>query len=519
MKNFGDSPRSEPRASWRELAGVVLFASVLIGLASSWLFHKGYLLYYGDAQAHLNISRSIIDSKTPGYDQLGTVWLPVLHVICLPFVANDWLWSTGLAGTLPVAASFVASVVFFYLAAREAYGGALAAAVTAACYALNPNLLYLGSIPMTEVVFLAALSVMLFALLRFRRTQNRSLVVLAAFASIAASLTRYDGWFLIPFFTAGFFGCARGSRYRVATLFLVLASVAPLYWFAHNYWETSDFLSFYHGPYSAKAIYQRALDAGKPRYRGDHQLAFAAGYYGAAGFVCSGWALVALGIVGAFFAVRSRRFLPVVFLSLTPVFYIWSMYSSGTPIFLPFLHSQGYYNTRYGIAVVPLAAFAAGAMVLSIPNRWKNAALLIPAVAVIPWIVGFSPEHWICWKESEVNSHSRRFWSRNGAEFLRANYRPGDGLLLPFGDLTAMLSYARIPLKEAIHEGNGPEWIATVSRLDLLHRSKWAVAQEKSDDPVWQAIRRANRLKVIYRPVLELDTLTDPVVRIYRRVE
>ncbi len=74
-----------------------------------WLFSHGYLLYYGDAQAHLNISRSIIDSRTPGYRQLGNVWLPILHVICLPFVGNNWLWTTGLAGTIPVALCFVIS--------------------------------------------------------------------------------------------------------------------------------------------------------------------------------------------------------------------------------------------------------------------------------------------------------------------------------------------------------------------------------------------------------------------------
>ena len=267
----------------------------------------------------------------------------------------------------------------------------VAAGITVACYALNPNVLYLGSIPMTEVVFFAAFSTMLFALLRFRRTENQWLVILAAFASIAASLTRYDGWFLIPFFTAGFFLCARGRRYRTATLFLALASLAPLYWFAHNCWETSDFLSFYRGPYSAKAIYRRALDAGLPRYRGDHEWGYAAGYYGAAGFVCAGWSLVTLGIIGLFFAIRKRRFLPVAFLGLTPAFYIWSMYSSGTPIFLPFLHSQGYYNTRYGIAVLPLAAFAAGAIVLAIPSRWQRAALAIPLLAVLPWIVQFFP--------------------------------------------------------------------------------------------------------------------------------
>ena len=262
--------------------------------------------------------------------------------------------------------------MFFYLAAREAYGGALAAAVTAACYALNPNLLYLGSIPMTEVVFLAALRSCCSPFCAFAGHRTGPLSFSPRFASIVASLTRYDGWFLTSFFTVGFFGCARRYRYRVAALFLVLASLAPLYWFAHNYWETSDFLSFYRGPYSAKAIYQRALE---PVSRDTaatinwHSRPATTGLLGS--FVRDG-RLVALGIVGAFFAFRSRRFLPVVFLSLTPLFYIWSMYSSGTPIFLPFLHSQGYYNTRYGIAVLPLAAFAAGAMVLAIPNRWKT---------------------------------------------------------------------------------------------------------------------------------------------------
>lgn len=519
MKSSEDSPRSESEPSWREVVSVAALASVLIAVAVCWLYQNGYILYYGDAQAHLNISRSVIDSRTPGYDQLGSVWLPVLHAICMPFVTNDAWWSSGLAGAMPVAACFVASVLFFYLAAREVYGNLFAASITAACYALNPNLLYLGSIPMTEVVFLAALSIMLFALFRFRRTQNTWLIAFAALASMMASLTRYDGWFLIPFFAAGFFGFARERRYRAAALFLGLASLAPLYWFAHNYWENSDFLSFYNGPYSAKAIYQRALNAGGERYRGDHQWGYAALYYASAGLLCTGWSLIVLGLFGVFCAIRSRRFLPIIFLGLTPAFYVWSMYSSGTPIFVPFLWPHGYYNTRYGIAILPLAAFAAGAIVLGIPDRWRKASLAIPALAVLPWIVGHSPENWICWKESQVNSNSRRFWTENAAAFLKQNYHEGDGLLMRFGDLTAILSYARIPLKEAIHEGNGPEWLATVSRLDLLHRPKWAVAQLKDDDPVLRAIDKASQTNVTYQPVLEIDTRKDPVVRIYRRVE
>ena len=63
-----------------------------------WFFSNGYILNYGDAQAHLNISRSIIDSRTPSYGQIGNVWLPVLHVICLPFVAAHLAMVVGPGG-------------------------------------------------------------------------------------------------------------------------------------------------------------------------------------------------------------------------------------------------------------------------------------------------------------------------------------------------------------------------------------------------------------------------------------
>jgi len=37
---------------------------------AAWVCRHGYILYWGDAQAHLNAGRSLIDSRTPGYDQL-----------------------------------------------------------------------------------------------------------------------------------------------------------------------------------------------------------------------------------------------------------------------------------------------------------------------------------------------------------------------------------------------------------------------------------------------------------------
>src|SRR5579884_341109 len=192
LKNSVSSPRSEYVLAAALLAG-------LVALAAWWNFAHGYILDYGDAQSHLNLSRSILDSRTPGYDQLGTVWLPMLHVLCLPFTASMQLWSTGLAGTIPVALCFVIAGTALFWAARETYKSRLAAWVVILCFALNPNLLYLATIPMTEVVFIAGLAVMLAALIRFEATTDLRWITLGIFASWWMSLTRYDGWFLIPF--------------------------------------------------------------------------------------------------------------------------------------------------------------------------------------------------------------------------------------------------------------------------------------------------------------------------------
>lgn len=447
----------------------------LIALTALWFYRQGYVLYYGDAQAHLNISRSIIDSRTPGYDQLGTVWLPVLHVICLPLIASDWLWSTGLAATIPVAICFVIAGTFLYLAARDAYGSSVAATVVVACLAFNPNLLYLSVIPMTETVFIAGLAVLVFAACRFRTTQNSKLILLGVLASWWMSLTRYDGWFLIPF--AGVWFALSASRKRLLTfvIFTGLTSLAPSYWMVHNWWETSNAFDFYNGPYSP-----RAIQGGKP-YPGYHNWAEAFQYYGKASQLCTGWGLLVAGLGGLVCVFRTKALAPLAFLSLTPAFYIWSMYSSGgSPIYVPQLWPHSYYNTRYGIAVVIWAAFAAGAVVAVTPQEWKRFTAVLPILTVLPWLLTPSRESWICWKESEVNSIARRTWISAEADYLRAHCQTGQGITAAFSDITGIFCKARIPLREVLHEGNGPEWLAATTRPDLLHPNKWVIVQENN---------------------------------------
>ena len=82
----------------RVLALLAVWVSVFSFL---FYFRSGDVLLYGDAVAHINIARRVFDSKTPGLLQLGTVWLPLPHLLILPFVVSSALWQGGGGGSIP----------------------------------------------------------------------------------------------------------------------------------------------------------------------------------------------------------------------------------------------------------------------------------------------------------------------------------------------------------------------------------------------------------------------------------
>jgi len=495
-----------------------LTAVLLLVLASAasltWGLREGYLLYYGDATAHVNIARRIVDSRTPGYAQIGTVWLPLPHLLMLPLVGDDGMWRTGLAGGIPAALFYVAGGAFFFAGLRRVLGAAGAAA-GAAAFALNPNLLYLQAIPMTEAIFAGCLGALFYFTVRFGREPSLKTAAAAGVAALAGTLTRYEGWFLIPFVTVYLLAAGRRRRWGAALLFGAIASAGPLYWLAHNFWFYGDPLEFYRGPWSAKAIYQRALDSGMAPYPGDGDWRAAAHYYLAAARLCAGWPLAVLGAAGAFVALWRRNWWPVALFALPPVFYIWSLHSGGTPIFVPHLWPHSWYNTRYGLSALPLLALGVAALAAVIPQRLRaaGAAGLLGAV-LLPWLLRPAPEAWICWKESQVNSEQRRAWTREAADYLKRHYK-GGGVIHAFGDLTGIFLEAGIPLRETLHEGNTLEYYAAIGRPDLFLDEEWAVAI--SGDPVATAILRARRSGPEYECVKMIALKDAPVIEIYRR--
>jgi len=496
------------------LAGLLLAG--LSWAAVEYHFERGHTTYHNDAEAHLNIARRVADSRTPGYEQLGTVWLPLPHALMLPLVREDELWRNGLAGVIPAAACFVLAGMLVYAAARRAYASRAAAVTAAGLVALNPNLLYLQATPMTEPVMLAALAALLYFTVRFRETQGMGAVIGAGLATLAGTLTRYEGWFLIPFVTAYFLLVAKRRRWWCAAVFGAVASLGPLYWLAHNWWYYGNPLEFYNGPYSAMAIYRRALEQGMAHYPGDGDWLKAVAQYRTAARLCAGAPLYWMGLAGLAAALFRRAWWPLALLALPPAFYVWSIHSGSTPIFVPELWPHSFYNTRYGLAALPLVGLAAAAWVALAPQRVRALAVVaVVGAGVAPWLAYPRAESWICWKEAQVNSEQRRAWTREAAGFLRSQWAPGDGIFMSFGDLTGVLRAAGVPLRVALHEDNRLAWEATVARPDLFLRERWVLAI--SGDRVATAVLRSSRNGPKYERVKSIELKGAPVIELYRR--
>lgn len=510
---------SQPKSSGLapELVGVLLLLAALSALSLYWVYLRGYTLYYGDAAAHLNIARRMVDYRAYTMKLLGTVWLPLPHAAMSLLARSDELWRSGLAGAIPMAASFVIAGTFLFAGLRRIFSKGAAALAGTLAFALNPNLLYLQATPMTEAMWFACLAGTLYFSVAWLQTRSWWAWMGASLAVLAGTLTRYEGWILIPPCTLLILWTTPKRRILSAAAFGLIASAGAIWWLAYNWWFWGDALEFYRGQWSAQAIYRRALAQGMQPYPGDHDWVMAFQYFRTAARLCAGAPLFWMGLAGCAAALLQRAWWAVLLTALPPAFYVASMHGSGTPIFVPELWPHSYYNTRYGLALLPLLALGLAAWIAMAPAKWRGvAAVVFVAAAVVPWMAYPHAEGWVCWKESKVNSESRRAWTQEAAQFFRERYRRRDGVFFSFGDLTAVMQQAGIPLRETLHDSSEPLWHAALARPDLFARERWALAI--AGDAVADALHR-NRVPGIWEKVHTIVTPGSSPVEIYRRLK
>src|SRR5262249_37177146 len=140
--------------------------------ATTYFYTHGGILGYKDSLSRLNIARGVFDSQTPGLVQLGTIWLPLYQFLLIPFTLNHFLWRTGLAGSIVSGMSYVIAAVYIYKIGRLVTSWAWLGLAGACLFMFNPNILYMQSIAMTELLMCATLAGGFYHLLKWVKHDN-----------------------------------------------------------------------------------------------------------------------------------------------------------------------------------------------------------------------------------------------------------------------------------------------------------------------------------------------------------
>ncbi len=528
-----------PQKAYSEIEAVRLVWLAIFVAVFSFLFYqrRGDVLLYGDAVAHINIARRVFDSKTPGLLQLGTVWLPLPHLLILPFIVPARMWQSGAGGSIPSMAGYVLGVLGIFRLVRTALsrgseieGAASVEAWAAAIlYGANPNLIYMQATAMGESLYLALFiwAVAYFAEFARGGAKANPSLTKCGLCLAAACWTRYDGWFLAVTLVVGALALGwqisnqgRGEdrtpklllpSLRMALVkFVVLAVAAPVLWLTYNAVVYRNPLEFANGPYSAKAIEQKSGTVNPAK----GNLAAAASYFlkavelnlGEADWQGRLWIVLALtGSLLAGFSDRGR----VALLLWTPLpFYALSVAYGSVPIFVPTWWPFSHYNVRYGLQLlpafavfVPLGISSAVQSLSNLPRvdvswrRWASAATLLTALLLAAVSYGAI---WradpICYREAAINNRGRGALDAQVAEWIKS--LPADATLLMFlGEHVGALEQVGIPLRRVINEGNHRVWRQPAdpgglwehALADPAEYADYAVGFE--GDPVWKAAK------------------------------
>jgi len=467
--------RSEARAV---LAGCA--AASLAAIAWSW--RHDALLNYGDAEAHLHIARRLIDSHRPGLMQLGSVWLPLPHLLLVPFVAVYSWWTSGFAGVIPSALAWLGSCWGIYRLARQ-WLPIAPSALALAFFALNPNLIYMQTTAMTEPLFVCEMVWTALWLVEWRASiedpaltrRCNSLVWRIALILVAAVFTRYDGWIMsLIAWTAIAIALLRRGQLRSRTFWIAtfLVVAAPIVWFVYNSVVFGDWLDFARGPYSAKTIeIQTAAPGSGPPHPGWHNPWVALIFYLKvsemdATALAWGNILFVVGVLGTawgWLIARRKAFSWSLILWLPVPFYAWSVAYGSVPIFLPVWWPHSYYNTRYGLELLPALALGVGlaaSFLLTAVREFKPKWVCI-AIAVLFFLVAFNAvrvvrQHPLCYVEGTKNAHARRPYERVLAAALRSALatRPGGTVLMDTSVYPQVVALTGIPLRQTINESD-----------------------------------------------------------------
>lgn len=508
------------RAIFSNTVSVLVLSALFSLISIIYFYQKGDLISYGDAESHLNIAKRVVHSLTPGFSQLGGIWLPLPHLLMTPFVAIDPLWRSGLAGSIVSGIAYVISSLMVYkltfLVTKNKFSSFFAFLV----FALNPNILYMQSTPMTELILICFFILSTYFYVKFYKSDNDYLsLIFAAFFGFCATLTRYDGWFLVLFEAIGIMllYTTKSNSFKIVEgktiLFSTLAFFGIFLWLLWDFLILGDPLYFTNSQFSAKSQQQSWILRGElPTYQ-NLPLSFL--YYAVTALSTSGPLVSILATIGLVFYLLDEKdkekILLLVLLLVPLIFNVFTLYAGQSVIFIPTLTPKNFewnlFNVRYGMMMVPSIAFFLGYLFYKLFKPLKLVLILALLIQSGLFVFGINP---ILTLEdgtrglSSAKAPDAQYW-------LEKNY---DGGLVLLDDYARTLSIigANLPMQNVIYIGNKPFWDQSLKEPEKY--ATWIVMQR--DDSVW--------INILQKPEMEArlykyfqKVYTSPEVLIFKK--
>lgn len=491
---------SSPPARHSRAPLVTSCASTLFGIGAALYYARaGLTLAHYDARAHLVVARRVLDSLTPGWQQVGAVWLPLPHLLNLFPVQIDAFYRSGASAVAISIGSMGIAVWAIATLTQRTTGHWIGGAVAAALLMLNPDVLYLQSTPMSEPILFGTTFLAIALVGRWvdripnpqsliRNPQSRTAdpgsrtpdagpripdpeprfptTMPAGWALVAASLTRYEAWPVIAATIALAFAALLRRGWRAADAARAVRGLAlwPL-------WTIAAFLV--NSKVSVGAWFvSEGFFVPENKALGHPWLAWTEvwrGLLSLTGTLLPWIAVAAAGlIVFAWLRARARPGIVIVLALAAAAALPWYAYYKGHPLRL-----------RYDVPLVAAAAAIIGTGVSLLP--WRARA---PAAIVVVALAATAANPFD--RSAPVVTESQRD-AQNAAgrvavtNYLRSHW-DGQPIMMSMGSLGHYmqdLSRAGLSIHDFLHEGNGEIWKYAMGHPQPF--AEWILVEEKAE--------------------------------------
>jgi len=452
---------------------LLVWGLLVLSVVTYWSYYRNGLgLAYNDARSHLDIGRRVVEGLKPGLAQLGSVWLPLNHILMVPTIWNDWMWHSGLSGAIQSMVGFVITglVVSWYL--KELKVGLLGRLAGVGLFIANLNVLYLQSTAMTELLLIVTMTLGAYELLLWHKDETLLHLIKAGFWIMMSTLVRYDGWFLLV--TAMMLIVRQAwakSGYKkaegVVVFFMTLAALGIGLWLLWNLLIFKDPLYFAFGPFSAHAQQQQLNDAGVLITKSNWLQSVKV--YAVALLYNSYTIPTILAGVGMLLLWADKSLSKAVRWSslalLAPlVFNILALYLGFSVLFIQGIAGNTWFNVRYGIMLMPAIAIFIGFLV-DRAKKFRPLVLLSLAVILFFALMGGDA---VTIDDARVGSSQKNVSEVSG--WLRENATGDSGyVLISAASHDAIIFSSGLPMSRFIHEGTGKYWLSATAVPD-----RWA---------------------------------------------